>query len=70
MPAKRYPLPKRFNAALSEPAYAKLRELNARYRYGNNYLLTILLENFDDIVSEVAVDRAFKEFADEYGAPR
>jgi hypothetical protein len=26
---KRYPLPKRFNVALSEKAYARLRELNA-----------------------------------------
>ncbi len=69
MPAKRYPLPKRFGAALSEDAYRKLRELNARYRYGNNYLLTILLENFDDITDSAAVERVFKAFSDEYGAP-
>ena len=69
MPAKRFPLPKRFNAALSEKAYARLRALNARYRYGNNYLLTILLEHFDDIVDERALDRVFAEFAAEYGTP-
>lgn len=35
--AKRYPLPKRFSAALSEKAYAQLRELNAKWHLGNNY---------------------------------
>lgn len=44
---KRLPLPKRFSAALTEEAYAKLRRLSEEWHYGNNYLLTILLENFD-----------------------
>lgn len=69
MPAKRYPLPKRFNAALSEKAYARLRALNEQYRYGNNYLLTILLENLDAIVDADAMEHAFDEFAARYGAP-
>ncbi len=69
MPAKRYPLPKRFSAALSEKAYENLRALNARYHYGNNYLLTVLLENLDTIADEGAVDRVFAEFEAEYGAP-
>ena len=69
MPAKRYPLPKRFSAALSEDAYSRLRQLNEKYHYGNNYLLTILLENFDAIVDEDAVDKVFADFAAEYGAP-
>ena len=69
MAAKRYPLPKRFNAALSEKAYDNLRALNARYHYGNNYLLTILLENFESITDPDAVERAFAEFEAEYGAP-
>ena len=69
MPAKRYPLPKRFSAALSEQAYDNLRALNAKYHYGNNYLLTILLENFDAIANQEAVERAFAEFEAEYGAP-
>jgi len=69
MPGKRYPLPKRFNAALSETAYARLRALNQQYHYGNNYLLTILLENLDTVVDAKALDRAFAEFAAEYGAP-
>ena len=69
MPAKRFPLPKRFSAAMSEKAYAQLRSLNAKYGYGNNYLLTILLENFDDITKSGEVERVFAEFAAEYGAP-
>ena len=69
MPAKRYPLPKRFSAALSEQAYANLRELNARYHFGNNYLLTILLENLDAVTDRDALDAAFAEFTAEYGAP-
>ncbi len=69
MPAKRFPLPKRFSAALSEKAYENLRALNARYHYGNNYLLTILLENLDAITDEDAVERVFAEFKAEYGAP-
>lgn len=66
---RRYPLPKRFSAALSEDAYARLRALNARHGFGNNYLLTILLERLDDIVDAEALDRAYAEFAAEYGAP-
>ena len=66
---KRYPLPKRFSAALSEKAYDNLRALNARYHYGNNYLLTILLENLDTITNADALEKVFAEFKTEYGAP-
>ncbi len=69
MAKKRYPLPKRFAAALSEPAYARLRELNATYGLGNNYLLTVLLENLDDIADPQALRHAFATFIAEYGAP-
>ena len=69
MAAKRYPLPKRFNVALSEKAYASLRALNDRYHYGNNYLLTILLENLDAIADADSLDAAFLRFKAEYGAP-
>ena len=69
MPAKRYPLPKRFNVAMSEDAYRQLRALNEKYNYGNNYLLTIVLENFEQITDTEAVERVFAEFAQEYGAP-
>ena len=69
MPAKRFPLPKRFNVAMSEDAYRQLRALNAKYGYGNNYLLTIVLENFEQIANAEAVEQVFAEFAQEYGAP-
>ena len=69
MAAKRYPLPRRFNAALSEKAYERLRTLNDTYGYGNNYLLTIILENFDAITDSGAVGRAFSEFEAEFGSP-
>jgi len=67
--AKRYPLPKRFNAALSEEAYAKLRELNAKWQLGNNFLLVVLLEKLDSYADAGALDDAFREFIAEYGAP-
>lgn len=54
---------------MSEKAYAQLRALNKKYHYGNNYLLTIVLENFEDITSKGAVEKAFADFAAEYGAP-
>lgn len=69
MAAKRYPLPKRMSLSLSEKAYDNLRRLNEQHHYGNNYLLTILLENIDDVVDAEALDRVFAEFKEEYGAP-
>ena len=67
---KRYPLPKHFNAATSEAAYARLRALNAEYGLGNNYLLTVLLENLDEIDGEGRMDAALRRFIEEYGAPK
>ena len=69
MAPKRYPLPRRFNAALSEKAYAQLRSLNEKYGYGNNYLLTVLLENLERISNQDALEHAFTVFEAEYGAP-
>ena len=69
MPAKRYPLPKRFSVALSEEAYTNLRKLNQRYHFGNNYLLTVLLENLESITDDKDIDQVFSDFAAEYGAP-
>jgi len=68
-PRKRHALPKRFTVSLSEPAYARLRALNARFGLGNNYLLTVLLENLDELASERAVARVFARFIAAYGAP-
>jgi hypothetical protein len=67
---KRLPLPRRFNAALTDKAYDRLRALNAEHGLGNNYLLTVLLERLDDIAEPEALDRAFADFIAEYGAPK
>jgi len=67
--ARRLPLPKRFNAALTEAAYGRLRGLNAAYGLGNNYLLTVLLERLDEIAEPGRLDSAFRGFISEYGAP-
>lgn len=67
--ARRYPLPKRFNAALSEAAYTRLRDLNDTYGLGNNYLLTVLLEHLDEFSDSDALDRVYRDFIAEYGAP-
>ena len=69
MPGKRLPLPKRFNVAMTERAYESLRALNERYGYGNNYLLTILLENLETIADPDALERVFVEFGAEFGRP-
>jgi hypothetical protein len=70
MKAKRYPLPKRFNVALSDKAYKNLRRLNAKYGYSNNYLLTIILESLDAIADSDELAKAFTTFKSEYGSPR
>lgn len=69
MPRKHYPLPKRFSVSLSENAYRRLRDLNAQYALGNNYLLTVLLENLDEIVNPDRLAQAFEGFISNYGAP-
>ncbi|MDG2321243.1 MAG: hypothetical protein P8L79_13370 [Rhodospirillaceae bacterium] len=56
MAAKRYPLPKRFNAALSEKACARLRDINAVTGFGNNYCLAVVLENLDEVVATKKLD--------------
>ena len=66
MAARRYPIPKRFSAAVSEPAYAQLRELAARYGLGNNYCLTVLLERLDDVADQERLDAAFASWRDEH----
>ena len=69
MSAKRYPLPKRFSVAVSEKAYKNLRDLNETYHYGNNYILTLLLENLDSIANSESLEKVFADFKKAYGAP-
>ncbi|MEN0001121.1 MAG: hypothetical protein AAF940_09570 [Pseudomonadota bacterium] len=69
MAPKRYALDRRFSAALSDKAYKQLRALNARFHLSNNYLLTVLLENLDQIADADELAAAFEAFIEEYGAP-
>ena len=66
---KRLPLPVRRSMNLTEAAYERLRALNDAYGLGNNYLLTILLENLDQIADQKKLDATFQAFIAEYGAP-
>ncbi len=67
--AARLPLPKRFSCAVTENAYLRLRDLNAKYGFGNNYCLTFLLENLDRIADTDELDAVFAEMTAKYGAP-
>ncbi|MGF1449695.1 MAG: hypothetical protein ACFB20_09795 [Opitutales bacterium] len=51
-------MPKRFNAALSESAYAQLRTWAEATGPGNNCVLTVLLENAGEVVDEAALKAA------------
>lgn len=67
---KRLPLPRRFNAAMTDKAYARLRALNTEYGLGNNYLLVVLLENLDEFADPALLEAAFGKFLEEYGGPQ
>ncbi|MEO1700893.1 MAG: hypothetical protein AAFR71_02485 [Pseudomonadota bacterium] len=69
MAARRYPLDKRFSVAISTTAYAKLRALNERHHLSNNYLLTVLLKNIDEIADDAKLDGALQRFIAKFGAP-
>ena len=69
MANKHYPLPKRFNAALSEKAYTRLRAINAEHGFSNNYCLTFLLENLDEVADMKKLHQMYRDIADEYGSP-
>lgn len=66
---RHYPLPKRFNAALSEAAYARLRAINADTGLSNNYCLTVLLENLDEIADEDRLEGVYRRFIEDYCGP-
>jgi hypothetical protein len=69
MKAEQLPLPKRFNVAMTDEAYQRLRDLNEEWYFGNNYQLTILLENFDDVIDEAAWKKVMAAFISKYGQP-
>jgi hypothetical protein len=60
-PRHHKPLPKRVPVALTEQAYANLRALAAETGLGNNYVLTVLLEDMDRTIDRDAFRRAARE---------
>lgn len=66
---KRLPLPRRFQIALTDAAYERLRALNVRTGLGNNYLLVVLLEQLDRYADPQKLDQALADFTADYGAP-
>ena len=66
MAKKHYHLPKRFSASLSEAAYARLRAINAETGLSNNYCLTVLLEQLDDLVEPAKLSATYRKFIDEH----
>lgn len=66
---KRFPLPKRFSAAVSDKAYQRMRAISAETGLSNNYILTVVFENLDQIAKPGALEKTFAAFVAEYGAP-
>ena len=60
-PRHHKPLDKRFNLGLTAEAYANLRVLAEETGLGNNYVLTVLLEDMDRTIDRVALRRAAAE---------
>lgn len=60
-PKHHKPLDKRFHARLSDAAYARLRRLAEETGLGNNYILTVLLEDYDRTVDHAAFLQAVKD---------
>lgn len=57
-PKYRMPMPKRFNVAMTEEAYAELRALAELVGLSNNYVLTALLEHRAELIDDVAFKAA------------
>lgn len=54
---------------LTETAYERLRKLHDKYKLGNNYILTVLLENYDELIDREKETIVFNRFMAKYGAP-
>lgn len=70
-PRHHKPLPRRFAARLSDEAYATLRDLAAATGLGNNYVLTVLLEDAAATIDRDALLAAAEAMKRRHGkAPR
>jgi hypothetical protein len=61
------PLTKRFPLGLTDAAYAKLRTLAEASGIGNNYTLTVLLENADKTINRRAFEAAIARLKETMG---
>lgn len=68
-PAHHKPLEKRFSVAMTPEAYANLRVLADESCLGNNYVLTVLLENMDKVVDRDAFRRAVEAMLAKHRKP-
>jgi len=65
-PRHHKPLPKRFSVALTEEAYANLRALATETGLGNNYVLTVLLEDMDRTIDRDAFLQAARDMLERH----
>ena len=68
-PRHHKPLEKRFNVAMTPEAYANLRELAEESGLGNNYVLTVLLENMSETIDRKQFRRAVQALIDKHCKP-
>jgi len=57
-PQHHKPLKKRFGVAMTPEAYGNLRQLADESCLGNNYVLTVLLENMETVIDRAEFRRA------------
>ena len=63
------PLEKRFSVAMTPEAYANLRVLAEETGLGNNYVLTVLLENMERTLNRDAFTAAVAEMLAKHAKP-
>lgn len=69
MAAKRPPPPGRFNAALTDKAYARSCARDGDDGLGKTYVFSQALETRDDITDADRLDAVYTRFIAEYSAP-
>lgn len=65
-PAHHKPLEKRFSVAMTPEAYANLRVLADESCLGNNYVLTVLLENMENVIDRDEFRRAVESMLEKH----
>ena len=65
-PRHHKPLEKRFSVAMTPEAYANLRRLAEETGLGNNYVLTVLLEDMDRAVNLEGFRHAVRDMLEQH----